>query len=171
MIDPAGITQRGAEQSAPRSRSGLSTVESHGVSRLRQHLVASHAREQSPLAFERQPPGAWWQVERRMGLAELRAHNGFTAGACGAVERLAKTRSGVGVPPCGVGGIGAQLRAESGGATARPVARLTSARRDSHPRHVGVVSPGVFRRATIASREALRVAVERIASAPKCGVE
>ncbi len=171
MIDPAGITQRGAEQSAPRSRSGLSTLESDGVARPGPHLVALHACEQSLVAFERQPPGARWKVERRVGLAELGAHDGFAAGACGAVEGGAKARSGVGVPLCGVGGVGAQLRAERGGAAARPVPRLTSAPRDSHPRHVGIVSAGVFHRATISASENTRLAVERIAHALKCGVQ
>ncbi len=171
MTDPAGITQRGAEQSAPRSRWGLSAAESHGVSRLGTYVMSSHVAEQPVFALYGQPPRARRQLECRATVAKLGPHNGFAAGARRAVEAGAKRPSWLGVPPREIGSIRAQLRAQRCRAAPSTVACLTSTGRCSDPRHMGIVSLGVFDGATITASEASRLAVEGIACAPKCGVQ
>lgn len=106
-----------------------------------------------------------------MATAEVGTHERSPACACGAVEGRAKQRSRLAVALRGVGGIIAQLGAEAGGATARAIACLTSTRRVGHPRHVGIVTFAVFIGTTITASEASRLTVERVARAPKGGVE
>ena len=171
MTDPAGITQRGAEQSAPRSRCGLSAPEVHGVSRLRAHVVATDGDQPSVLAFDGEPPGAWRQLERGQIGPKLGAYNRFAARASSAVERRAEARRRLGIPRPRIGRIGAQLCTQRSSAATSTVACLTSASSGSNARHVGVVPLAVLGRATIPAGEASGLPVERIARAGKCGVE
>ena len=171
MTDLAGITQRGAEQSAPRSRCGLSAPEVHGVTRLRAHVVPTYGDQPSVLALDGEPPGAWRQLERGQIGPELGAHDRFAARASSAVERRAEARRRVGVPRPGIGRIGPQLCAQGSCAATSAVACLTSARGGRHARHVRVVPLAVLGRATIPAGEAAGFAVERVARAAKCGVE
>ncbi len=171
MTDPAGITRRGAEQSAPRSRSGLSAADSHGVARSRAHVVSSHAREEAVLALHRQPPDSRRQLERRFAFAERRTHDLFATGARRAVERRTKARTRLGASLRGIGRIGTELCSQRSGATPGAVARLTSSRRDGEARHVRVVALAVLKGAAIASREASRFPVERVTCPLKCQVQ
>ncbi len=171
MTDPAGITQRGAEQSAPRSRSGLSGADLHRVSRSRAHLVSSHAREQSFASLDRQPPDARRQLERRLAIAKRAANDLLSGGARCAVEGGAKARARVGSSLRRVGRVGAQLRAERGGVAPSAIARLTSTGCHSDARHVRVVSLPVLHAAAIAAGEASRLPVKRVACLLKSRVE
>jgi hypothetical protein len=171
MTDPAGITQRGAEQSAPRSRSGLSASDSQGVSRFRTQIVSSHPSEQTVLALYRQPPGAGRQLERRLAVAKGSAQDLPPIGAPSAVEGRSEARARLGVSLRRIGRVGAQLRAKRGDAPAGAVACLTSAGRDGDARHVRIVPFPVLRAAAIAAGEAPRLPIERVACSLKCGVE
>lgn len=171
MTDPAGITQRGAEQSAPRSRSGLSSSESHGVSRFHTQMVPSHTSEQTVLALHRQPPGTGRQLERRLAVAKGSTHDPPATGARRAVETRTKARARVGVSRRRVGGVGAQVRAKRDNAAAGPVARLTSAGGDGDARDVRVVPLPVLSAVAIAAGEVSRLPIERVACSLKCGVE
>lgn len=171
MTDPAGITQRGAEQSAPRSRSGMSGFDSHGVSRFRTQIVSSHTSEQAVLGLHCQPPGAGRQLERRLAVPKGSTHDLPATGARGAVEDRTKALARLGGSLSGIGRVGAQLGAKRGDAATGAVACLTSAGRDGDARDVRIVPFPVLGAAAITAGEGSRLPIERVACALKCGVE
>ena len=172
MIDPAGIMeQRGAERSAPRSRSRPSTSDANRVARSRPRLMTSDAAKAAVVTLHREPPDAGLDLDRRTAVAQRGAHDRLAAGARGAVEGRTQTDRGVGMAIGGIGGIHAKLSAERGRSAARTVTCLTSPGRDADTHHVLVEAAPVLLGPAIRTRERPSLAVERVARAPKCGIE
>ena len=171
MTDPAGITQRGAERSAPRSRWGASPSDAHGIARTGAHLVTSHAGEQPVGLLHREPPNARLHVESRSTIAKRDADNRSSARVRGTVERDAEVVRGVVVAPRGVRRIRAELSPEGCRTASRAIACLTSASGDRDPRHVRVEPPRVVVGSSVGACQRAGVAVEGVARSLKGGVE
>ncbi len=160
MTDPAGIAERGAERSAPRSRSGPSAADVNGVARSGANLVSSDVAEETVIGLDREPPDSRRQLERCLTVANRFPHDPRAIGAGRAVERGSEALSWIGVPPCEIWRIRAKLRAKGGGTTTGAIASLTSASRDGDARHVRVVTLSVLDRVSVASHEAPSLPVQ-----------
>ena len=172
MIDPAGIMeQRGAERSAPRSRSRALPSDAHRVVRSRPHLMAFDAAETAVLTLHREPPDARLHVDRRASVSQRRAHDRLAPRAGGAVERRTQLDGGVGVAIGGMWDMRAELSAERRRSAARAVTCLTSPGRDTDTGHVLIEASPVLLSPTISARQRPSLAVERVARTPKCGIE
>ena len=171
MTDPAGITQRGAERSAPRSRSGPSSPDSHGIARPWTRFVATRATEDTARVFHGDPPDAGLEIKRRAPIANGSALDLLPSRQRGAVQRRAPTRGRVGVTASGIGCVSTELISQRGGAAALAVARLTSASGDRDPAHESIVVAGVPRCSSVAPGQRPGVAVEGISRALKLGIQ
>jgi hypothetical protein len=171
MIDPAGVTQRGAERSAPRSRSGPSASDSHGIARADARLVATRTAEAAVVTFHGNPPDAGREVQRRTAIAERGALDLLSSRSCGTVERGAQVDDGIGMTAREIRRVSAELSAQRRCAAASPVPCLTSAGGDRDTAHEGFVLAGVLACASVGSRQGPRVAVERVARALEGGIQ
>jgi hypothetical protein len=161
MTDPAGITQRGAEQSAPRSRSGLSAAQSYRVAGLRARIVPKYVTQSPVFTFYGKPPGARRELEGGQVVAKLGTYDRPATRARSAIECSAEGSRWIGSTlPRIRRSLGAQLSAHHGRAATSTVACLTSASSRSDACHVGVVSLAVFRGPTVSAGEASCLTVE-----------
>lgn len=162
MIDLAGITQRGAERSAPRSRSGGSAANSKRVSRSWAHLVATHATEEAPFSLHRNPPDARPEVELRLAIAEDRALDLLSPSACCAIESGTQPPDRAGSRPSRLGCLIAQLGAQGGSTPTGAIARATSARGERNATHERVVLSRVGRRPSVRRCQSAGIPVEHV---------
>jgi hypothetical protein len=162
MIDPAGITQRGAERSAPRSRSGPSGTDSHGIAPAAAHLVTTCATEKAAVVLHGDPPHAGHKVERRLTIAKHDTLDLLSSRSRCAVERGLQWKDRMGVAARRVGRMSTELCAQRGRASSRAIACLTSARGARDTAHEGVVVAGVRRCPPVGTGELSGVPVERV---------
>ena len=171
MTDPTGIMERGAEQSAPRSRWEPSASDAYRVAGSRSHLVASNRIESTVVALHREPPDTGLYLDHRTTVSQRRPHDLPSASPGGAVERRPHPYDGAGAALDGIGGIRAELHAERGRSATRAIACLTSSSGTRHARHVVVEASAVLHGAAIRALQCASVMVERVAGASKCGIE
>ena len=171
MTDPTGIMERGAEQSAPRSRWERSASDANRVAGSRSHLVTSNGIEKTVVALHRQPPDTGLDVDRRATVSQRRTQDLAPVRPGRAVERRAHPYDGARAGLGRIGGIRAELRAKRGRSATRAIACLTSSSGDRHARHVAVEASAVVDGAAIRACQRASVMVERVAGASKSGVE
>ena len=122
--------------------------------------VATNVAEKTRIGLDREPPDAGCELERRVSIANRLSHDLFARGARRAVQCPAQALPRIGVAPPQVRGVGTKLRAKGSRTTTGAISCLTSAGRDAHARHVGVVLPSVFDRASIPADEAAGLSVQ-----------
>ena len=171
MIDPAGIRRRGAERSAPRSRSGPSAAESQRVARSAPSLVPARAPRHAPIVLREDPPHARLEIERGVVVTQRDALHLLPARSGGAVERAVPATQRIGGVARRIRRVRAKLGPERRDTSAGAVACLTSARRGGDAGHEPVVVVSVLGRAPVGAGEAAGIAVERGALALKHNVE
>lgn len=162
MKDPAGITRRGAEQSAPRSRSGRSAANSKRVSRSWAHLVATHATEEAAFSLHGNPPDARPEVELRPAIAEDRALDLLSPSACCAIESGTQPPDRAGSRPSRLGCLITQLGAQGRSTPTGAIARPTSASGEGNATHEGVVLSRVDRRPSVGRCQSPGIPVEYV---------
>ena len=163
MIDPAGITQRGAERSAPRSRSGPSASDSYGIARPEARLVATHATEEAVGKLHGNPPHARREVEPRTAIAKRDALDLPSSRPRRAVECGAQGYDAIDRTARGIRRMSAELSAQRGRAATRAVACLTSAHGDRDAAHEDFVVADVLACASVGLRQCPGVSVEHFA--------
>ena len=108
------------------------------------------------------PPLPGLELECRLAITEYDALDVLSLRTRCAVESAAQASGRIDLTPRRVRRMSAELRAQRGRASARPVTCLTSARGNCDTTHECVVVTGVRRRTSVPVRQSLRLAVERV---------
>ena len=165
MTDPAGITQRGAERSAPRFRWAPSASDPYRVACASTCLVAAGAAQKPAIVLHSDPPDSGREVERRAAIVERRTLHVLPARSRRTVERSMKAGWRLGMTASEVGRMAAELGSQRRRAPTCSVARLTSARGGCHASQERVVVASVARRAPIHTGKSRRFAIQDVALA------
>ena len=161
MIDPAGIKRRGAERSAPRSRSGPSAPKSQRIVRATPGLVPARAPGHASVVFGEDPPHPRLEVERGVAVTKRGTPQRLAARSGGTVEHRVPSpeRTGSGARP--IGRVRTELGPERRDAPPGAIACLTSARGSSDAGREPIVLTSILGRAPVGARQAACISVER----------
>jgi hypothetical protein len=169
MIDPAGIRKRGAERSAPRFSFGPSASDSQGIGRPGLRFMTTRPAEKTAIVLYSDPPQAGLEIQPSLAVAKNDALDLLSSCLHGAIESDAQPSDQVIAALRRIGRVGAELSAQRGRAATRAVACLTSAHRDRHAAHEGVVCARIRGGAPVGVRHPPRVVVQRVTLALELG--